>query len=462
MYPAAPAALLTGAAAAEVAGADGSDGRGSLASGPSPPESIELSPTGLRRRSDWTESDAADTSSGTDVMPNSNHSGSSLRTSGGMYDSDSGNGGRESGGGGISSSGSRVKKELGRRQFRNQSVVAAKAARGAFDSKEASRAEVTTSLYIMNVPVTLTQGALISMFEDLTPSMRSNFDFFYCPWNEKEWHNLGSAVINFPDEKQAASFQAIWQNRELIRGQGQKLRVVRSSIQGLQANLEHFSTRQVVPCSELRFRPLFRDASGNLRPIRSEGEGPEERSEALSRAKHTIPEDVEVELEPPSTCGNPSAGQGQGGGPAQPWPQPIGYSQPPWQQPAGQAIVPGTAILTSAGGVPYTTIGYPAETAAGTECMQSIQRYSSNLAAGPLQSPARSQPPLSNCWGQPQDGSEPPRGQQVQFPQVVCYMMVPVEAMLPVDGNTYQTFAPVPGALPPQAAMTVAGVDPTT
>jgi len=44
----------------------------------------------------------------------------------------------------------------------------------------------TTTTYLMtHVPTYLTQRALLSMLEDLSEVMRGNFDFFFCPWNEK-------------------------------------------------------------------------------------------------------------------------------------------------------------------------------------------------------------------------------------------------------------------------------------
>mmetsp|Transcript_71114 Transcript_71114/g.144459 ORF Transcript_71114/g.144459 Transcript_71114/m.144459 type:complete len:682 (-) Transcript_71114:66-2111(-) len=133
----------------------------------------------------------------------------------------------------------------------------------------ASPTPKVTTLLITNIPAYLTQGALLSMFEDLTEEMRDNFDFFYCPWDAKEGHNLGYALLNFPDANDAAAFQRRWTNKDLCRGgRNQKpLKVMKAALQGLQANLDYFSMVEIAQCSDLRFRPLYRDPSGNLQPL---------------------------------------------------------------------------------------------------------------------------------------------------------------------------------------------------
>jgi RNA recognition motif-containing protein len=404
------------------------------------------SPNGSRRRrSDWAEGGASDNSSGTDVMPNSNHSGSSMRTSGGIYDTDSGGDG---GGEPAMTPGPRLKNNQSRRQARNRT-------RASFDGGDWPRAEATTSLLIMNVPTDLTQGALISMFEDLTPAMRGKLDFFYCPWHEREGHSAGFAAINFPDEKHAAAFQGIWQNKELM---GQKLRVVRNSIQGQMPNLEHFSKQQLVPCTELRFRPLFRDANGELQhlPLKFNGGGdlPVSRAggaEAASTSKPGIPEEEE---EMPRRPGGDSGG----GRASQHLEQSGGLSGQPWQQAGSQTmgLAPGMAMLAP-GGAPYAAAGYPGSPGAGVEQVR-MQTFSGDMPAGPPLDSPLSEPTMANYWGQPQDGSEPGCAQPVQFPQVVCYMMVPVEAMIQPDGSfSNRTFQALPPGAMPAAAMPAAG-----
>jgi len=126
-----------------------------------------------------------------------------------------------------------------------------------------------TTLLVINVPTYLTQGALLSMLEDLTQSMRGNYDFYYCPWDERRGHNMGYAILNFPDPNHALDFQQHWTNRLICRGsRGQRpLRVLRASVQGYQANLEYFSKVEIAACSDLRFRPLYRDANSMMQPL---------------------------------------------------------------------------------------------------------------------------------------------------------------------------------------------------
>jgi len=127
---------------------------------------------------------------------------------------------------------------------------------------------MVTTLLVINVPIYLTQGALLSMLEDLTQSMRGNYDFYYCPWNEQEGRNTGYAILNFPDPNHALDFQRHWTNRLLCRGgRGRPIRVLRASVQGLEANLEYFSRVEISACSDLRFRPLYRDANSMLQPL---------------------------------------------------------------------------------------------------------------------------------------------------------------------------------------------------
>jgi hypothetical protein len=127
---------------------------------------------------------------------------------------------------------------------------------------------VATTLLVINVPTYLTQGALLSMMEDLTQSMRGNYDFYYCPWNEVEGRNMGYAILNFPDPNQALDFQQHWTNRFICRGSRERpVRVLRASVQGLEANLEYFSKVEISACSDLRFRPLYRDANSILQPL---------------------------------------------------------------------------------------------------------------------------------------------------------------------------------------------------
>lgn len=351
-------------------------------------------------------------------MPNSNHSGSSLNTSPGVYDSDSGNGG-----GDMRASmhpGPRVKKDQGRK-LRNKAV------RVSFAGGDLPRAELTTSLKIANVPPDFTQGALVSMLGDLTPCMRGNFDFFYCPWDVKNGRNAGYAVINFLEEKYAAAFQGIWQNKELI---GQKLRVGRNNVQGQRACIEHFLD-QGPQHADARFRPLYRDHKGELVPVMQDGAG--RWAESQDNSPVSTPErpvrEVDYHTNPPV--------QGLT----------MSYGEPPWSQ-----LMQDTTGAMVPLGMPYPNGGYPCGAGEGVDQLRGTRRNgtdgwnqhsSADIAAGP-QTDTRGQ-------------------QQVQVQQVVCYMMVPVEAMMqgtPQDGSGFPNRAVfpqiAPGALGHQAVMSPA------
>jgi len=143
-------------------------------------------------------------------------------------------------------------------------------ARSSGSSDQSVAPQQVTTLLISNVPTYLTQGALLSTFEDLTTPMRGNFDFFYCPWDHKAGHNFGYALINFTDPSHAAEFQQRWTSKELFRsGRGHKpLRVVKASLQGLQANIGYFHKIEIGgSCADVRFRPLYRDDEGNLQHL---------------------------------------------------------------------------------------------------------------------------------------------------------------------------------------------------
>jgi hypothetical protein len=119
-----------------------------------------------------------------------------------------------------------------------------------------------TTLILKNVPAYLTQGALLSQFEDLSPCMRATFDFFYLPWNPKQGRNLGYAIINFFSALGAARFRHEWNDKDLLLGFGngneRNLRIMPAILQGFDANLRHFSRFSLAHHANLRFRPLLR------------------------------------------------------------------------------------------------------------------------------------------------------------------------------------------------------------
>jgi hypothetical protein len=111
-----------------------------------------------------------------------------------------------------------------------------------------------------NVPDFLTQGALISLLEDLTHCMRGAYDFFYCPWDPCHNCNLGYAIVNFFSRLVAAEFERQWTNQPLLpkSHNARRLRIVPAALQGRSANLRHFSGFSLAENADPRFRPLVR------------------------------------------------------------------------------------------------------------------------------------------------------------------------------------------------------------
>lgn len=127
-----------------------------------------------------------------------------------------------------------------------------------------------TTMMLSGVPHFLTQGALVSLLEDLTLGMRGAFDFFYCPWDPYEEKNLGYAIINFFSRSVAADFEKQWANKPLLQGTRgvKKLRMVPAALQGRAANLRHFSGFGLAHHVDPRFRPLVRAGPNEiLRPM---------------------------------------------------------------------------------------------------------------------------------------------------------------------------------------------------
>lgn len=125
-------------------------------------------------------------------------------------------------------------------------------------------------MMLQNVPNFMTQGAVVSLLEDLTVDIRGAFDFFYCPWDPYEDQNLGYAIINFFSRSVAADFERSWANKPLLAGARgmKKLRIVPAALQGRAANLRHFSGFSLAHHADPRFRPLVRAGpSAALQPM---------------------------------------------------------------------------------------------------------------------------------------------------------------------------------------------------
>eukprot|EP00929_Paragymnodinium_shiwhaense_P033967 TRINITY_DN18544_c0_g1_i1.p1 TRINITY_DN18544_c0_g1~~TRINITY_DN18544_c0_g1_i1.p1 ORF type:complete len:665 (-),score=118.52 TRINITY_DN18544_c0_g1_i1:707-2701(-) len=121
------------------------------------------------------------------------------------------------------------------------------------------RDEVTT-LIVADIPRYLTQGALLSMLEDLTPAMRGRYDFFYCPWDAAALKNQGYAVVNFKDADSAATFQERWAGQVICNGCRcpRGVRIAAAKTQGLKATSDKYVEESLRHgCEDERFRPLM-------------------------------------------------------------------------------------------------------------------------------------------------------------------------------------------------------------
>ncbi|CAK9003326.1 unnamed protein product [Durusdinium trenchii] len=120
------------------------------------------------------------------------------------------------------------------------------------------RRRQSTTMMLINVPEFLTQGSLISLLEDLSPSMRESFDFFYLPWDDQQEQNLGYAIINLFTRAGAEHFTEKWSEQPFPGSLGQRLRVVPAALQGREANVQHFSGFRLAQTADHRFRPAVR------------------------------------------------------------------------------------------------------------------------------------------------------------------------------------------------------------
>jgi len=126
-----------------------------------------------------------------------------------------------------------------------------------------------TTIIVNNIPEALTQNALVSLLESLTPGFGGNFDFFYCPWDPQTGRNLGYCVINFLSPSAKAEFEKQWMDRALIPGQGTPgLKILPAALQGRAANLRHFSGFALAQNPDACHRPLVRaGAEKSMRPM---------------------------------------------------------------------------------------------------------------------------------------------------------------------------------------------------
>ncbi|CAK0838861.1 unnamed protein product, partial [Prorocentrum cordatum] len=186
-----------------------------------------------------------------------------------------------------------------------------------------------TTMMISNVPNFLTQGAVVSLLEDLTACMRGAFDFFYCPWNPNQDRNLGYAILNFFSRSTAAEFERQWANEPLLPGThgAKKMKIVPAALQGRAANIRHFSGFSLAHHRDPRFRPLVRAAANEaLRPMALPDEIVQPVQQDHAEEDDDFLDPYQDSCQDSYLC-QPARGLGHGGGGARGFPDPAALQE---------------------------------------------------------------------------------------------------------------------------------------
>jgi len=120
------------------------------------------------------------------------------------------------------------------------------------------------TLMVLNIPTFLTQGALLSLFEDLSAKLVKEVDFFHVPWNMDDECNFSYAILNFASRPSAERFKAQWHCKHLLKDTSSAtLRVVPGILQGFSANVRHFmgpGGSTSTPAGQ-KFQPMLREVT---------------------------------------------------------------------------------------------------------------------------------------------------------------------------------------------------------
>jgi len=115
-----------------------------------------------------------------------------------------------------------------------------------------------TTMMVRNLPNKYSQAMLLDELQDSGFAQKRDFDFFYLPMDHANGANLGYCFINFTDPSKANSFASAFQCRKLRRFNSKKMiDVMPASIQGFQANYDHYASTNVAHAKDRQYRPLF-------------------------------------------------------------------------------------------------------------------------------------------------------------------------------------------------------------
>ncbi|CAK0842835.1 unnamed protein product [Prorocentrum cordatum] len=121
------------------------------------------------------------------------------------------------------------------------------------------------TVMMRQIPRHFTQQALLK--EVIAHGFEGLFDFLYLPWDLKKNNNVGYGFISFADPRIALSFRDAFDGAYLDAPAAAKLkekplRVHPASLQGYQANYQHFVHTKTGQKQDPLYSPLFFPGSG--------------------------------------------------------------------------------------------------------------------------------------------------------------------------------------------------------
>jgi len=125
--------------------------------------------------------------------------------------------------------------------------------------KERSTASDVTTLMIRNVPNQYHRQQLMQELDEL--GFRDKYDFVYLPIDNATKWNVGYAFVNFDHPNEAERCMSVLEGHEFFRNRHGKRRIAHVSpahIQGLEANLRHYSGTSVVSLQPHWHQPWVR------------------------------------------------------------------------------------------------------------------------------------------------------------------------------------------------------------